>query len=49
MVSPPMDHTPEITPLSAAIKYITIKIYDTFSQIQLMLLILAKVLLTITR
>ena len=29
VVSPPMDHTPEITPLSAASKYITIKIYDT--------------------
>ena len=29
VVSPPMDPTPEITPLSAASKYITIKIYDT--------------------
>jgi uncharacterized protein (DUF2141 family) len=29
IVSPPMDPEPEITPLSAASKYITIKIYDT--------------------
>ncbi len=29
IVSPPMDPAPEITPLSAASKYITIKIYDT--------------------
>ena len=29
IVSPPMDPEPEITPLSVASKYITIKIYDT--------------------